>query len=78
MVERFVMRSLLLLVLTVSVFGSHFRGGVIMVRPVTGGEPNEVGIVANMYISLHHVLLGLVQAHTPSWRITPQHRHVAI
>ena len=26
------------------VFSSHFRGGIIMVRPQAGGAPKEVGI----------------------------------
>ena len=42
MTKQFAMRYLLLLVLTSCVFGSHFRGGVIMVRPKPDGESNEV------------------------------------
>ena len=36
--------NLILLMYAVSgVFSSHFRGGIIMVRPQPGGAPKEVG-----------------------------------
>ena len=35
---------LVLLYAVSGVFSSHFRGGIIVVRPQPGGAPNEVGI----------------------------------
>ena len=36
--------ALVLLYAVSGVFSSHFRGGIIMVRPQPGGAPKEVGI----------------------------------
>ena len=34
------------------VFSSHFRGGIIMVRPQPGGAPKEVGIQFSFVLSI--------------------------
>ena len=41
--KRWVMIILLMYMCTIdNVYASHFRGGVIMVRPKVGGAPKEV------------------------------------
>ena len=44
MAGLFAMRYLVLCMFAACALGSHFRGGVVMVRPISGGEKNEVGI----------------------------------
>ena len=41
---------------TDQVYAAHFRGGVIMVRPKTGGAPKEVSATANC---IHYVAIPL-------------------
>ena len=35
----------MLCMFTACALGSHFRGGIVMVRPISGGEKNEVRII---------------------------------
>ena len=46
--------------LTTNVVATHFRGGIIMVRPVDGGTPAEVKIFINCIVILRSYSISIL------------------
>jgi hypothetical protein len=53
------------------VFSSHFRGGIIMVRPQPGGAPKEVG--ALLLLSSPIIIVLIIIFGNEIFRWHPQH-----